>query len=188
MLLLASILVLGFSAASELSATRIAKAAANERWLLIDTEAETLTVMGEQGPLQVFENIAIGVRGAGIKQRRGDEVTPLGSFRIGWINRYSRFKLFFGINYPNLEHAALALHDGRINKRTYRAISAAHAGGRRPSQQTVLGGQIGIHGLGPNDPFVHANTDWTNGCIALNNDQIVALADWVKVGMAVDIR
>lgn len=157
-------------------------------WLLIDTQAETLTVMGERGPLRVFDNIAVGVRGVGVKQQRGDAITPLGSFRVGWINPYSQFKLFFGLDYPNLEHARLALYDGRIDDATFNAISRELAAGRSPPQETPLGGQIGIHGLGGNDPYVHANSDWTNGCVALTNEQIDALARWVKVGTRVEIR
>ena len=36
-----------------------------------------------------MENISIGRNGAGFKQRRGDDVTPLGDYKIGWINEKS---------------------------------------------------------------------------------------------------
>lgn len=165
-----------------------AEAGAGKSWILIDTRAEKLTVMGTAGPLAVFDNIAFGVRGAGIKLRRGDEITPLGSFQIGWVSRQSRFHRFIGLNYPNREHANLAYRDGRINKSTYQAIVKALQQGKRPPQKTALGGYIGIHGIGAGDPYIHENINWTNGCVALTNQQITRLLDWVKVGMRVEIR
>lgn len=164
------------------------RATATEPWLLVDTKAETVTVIGAEGPLEVFENIALGVRGAGLKQRRGDELTPLGSFHVGWFNRASRFELFIGLNYPNLEYAALAYHDGRIKRATYQRIEQALARGDRPPQNTPLGGYIGLHGVGSGDAEIHENFNWTNGCVALSNQQIHQLARWVKPGTRVEIR
>ena len=58
-----------------------------------------------------------------------------------------------------------------------------------PPQDTPLGGQIGIHGLGHGNPGIHnAGINWTSGCVALDNRQIEALRPWVKVGMRVEIR
>ena len=163
-------------------------AASDQPWLLVDTKAETVTVVGPEGPLEVFDNIALGIRGAGLKQRRGDELTPLGSFQVSWFNRASRFSLFIGLNYPNLEYASLAYYDGRINEVTFKRIKRALERGARPPQNTPLGGYIGLHGTGSGDPKVHQNFNWTNGCIALNNEQIHRLAKWVKLGTRVEVR
>lgn len=158
-------------------------------WLLVDTRADRLTVMGAQGPLEVFEPIALGARGAGLKQRRGDDLTPLGSFRVGWINPDSRFSLFIGLDYPNLEYARIALRQGRIDQPTFARIERALAAGRTPPQDTPLGGQIGIHGIGGGDSRVHrAGFDWTQGCIALEDAQIHRLAEWVRPGTRVEVR
>ena len=163
--------------------------AASGHWLLVDTRAETISVMrGTQTVLDVFRNIALGAAGAGIKRQRGDGVTPLGSFQVNGINPRSRFNLFIGLNYPNLEYGQRAHREGRIDNATYRAIEQAVALGQLPPQNTILGGAIGIHGIGSGDPFVHANINWTNGCVALTNEQIRRLASWVEVGMRVEIR
>jgi murein L,D-transpeptidase YafK len=159
-----------------------------DRWILIDTRHEKLTVMDHTGAIDIFDNIAFGVRGAGVKLRRGDEITPQGSFSVGWISRQSRFHAFIGLNYPNMEHARLAYYDGRINETTYRIIHRALAQGKPPPQKTALGGYIGIHGIGNGDPFIHENINWTNGCVALTNQQIDRLLTWVKVGTRVEIR
>jgi hypothetical protein len=57
-----------------------------------------------------------------------------------------------------------------------------------PPQNTPLGGFIGIHGIGIGDPKIHALFNWTEGCIALTNEQVDELAQWVHVGTPVTIR
>ncbi len=164
-------------------------AAPQGSWLLVDTKANTLTVMRGDRPVEVFDRIVVGSSGVGIKQRRGDNKTPLGVFRVGWINENSRFRTFIGLDYPNLDHAERALRENRIDWLTYQRIRAAWLNGHTPPQDTPLGGQIGIHGVGNGDPTVHAaGINWTSGCVALNNWQIDALRPWVQVGMRVEIR
>ena len=158
-------------------------------WLLVDTRANTLSVMRGDRPVEVFERIVVGSSGAGVKQRRGDNKTPVGVFRVGWINENSRFRTFFGLDYPNLDHAERALREHRIDWLTYQRIRAAWLNGQTPPQDTPLGGQIGIHGVGNGDPAVHAaGINWTQGCVALDNRQIDALRPWIQVGMPVEIR
>lgn len=160
-----------------------------EPWLLVDTKADKLIIMQDDRPVETFHQIAVGSSGVGIKNRRGDNKTPLGQFRIGWINDHSRFKRFFGLDYPNLDYAERALREHRIDPATYERIRTAWRNGHTPPQNTSLGGQIGIHGLGAGDPKVHnAGINWTSGCVALDNQQIEALRPWVKVGMHVEIR
>ncbi|MGB5063029.1 MAG: L,D-transpeptidase [Candidatus Competibacter sp.] len=161
----------------------------NEPWLLVDTKADRLVIMRGEQPVQVFHQVALGSSGAGLKFRRGDNKTPLGVFRVGWINDHSRFKKFIGLDYPNLDYAEQALREHRIDRLTYERIRSAWVSGRTPPQDTPLGGQIGIHGVGIGDPGVQsAGINWTSGCVALDNRQIDALRPWVKVGMRVEIR
>jgi len=94
----------------------------------------------------------------------------------------------FGLDYPNRDYAERAYREGRIDKPTYDTIRYALVAGVTPPQDTPLGGQIGIHGLGPADPSLHQVLDWTSGCIALNDQQIVRLAQWVDVGTRVVIQ
>ncbi len=164
-------------------------ASLREPWLLVDTKADTLSIMQGQQPIKVFRPIALGSSGAGVKSRRGDNRTPTGVFRIGWINDQSRFKTFIGLDYPNPDYAERALREHRIDRATYERIRAAWTHGYTPPQDTPLGGQIGIHGVGMGDPRVHnAGINWTSGCVALDNHQIEALRPWVRKGMRVEIR
>ncbi|PIE83006.1 MAG: L,D-transpeptidase [Candidatus Contendobacter odensis] len=165
------------------------KIVSSEPWLLVDTKADTLSIMQGGESLRVFNGIALGSSGPGLKRRRGDNKTPLGVFRVGWINDRSRFNTFIGLDYPNLEYARRGLKEKRINQHTYQRIRTALLDGRTPPQNTPLGGQIGIHGVGRGDPLVHeAGFNWTSGCVALNNQQIAVLRTWIKPGMRVEIR
>lgn len=88
----------------------------------------------------------------GHKQREGDERTPEGSYQIDWRNERSRAYLSLHISYPNAEDSAQAQAAG------YSA-----------------GGDIMIHGL-PNGlgwfAPVHHLMDWTDGCIAVTNEEM----------------
>ena len=161
----------------------------NGSWLLVDTKADTLSIMQGNRPVEVFRQIALGSSGAGVKFKRGDNKTPTGVFRVGWVNDNSRFKTFIGLDYPNPDYAEQALQEHRIDLKTYQRIKAAWVNGHTPPQDTPLGGQIGIHGVGAGNPKVHsAGINWTSGCVALDNRQIDALRPWVKKGMRVEIR
>jgi murein L,D-transpeptidase YafK len=162
---------------------------ANEdRWILIDTAAHTLSVFKGQSLDRFYPRVALGRRGATEGRQRGDNTTPMGEFRVAWINRASTFDIFFGLNFPNEEHAERAYQRHLIDLDTYYSLRTAFAEGRLPPQDTLLGGKIGIHGLGLGDPDIHRKFDWTKGCIALTNEEIEQLAEWVQVGTRVVIR
>jgi len=161
----------------------------HQPWLLVDTKKDTLVVMKGNQQLKTFPHVALGSSGVGVKYRRGDNKTPVGVFRVGWINERSRFKTFIGLDYPNIDYAQRALREHRIDALTYERIRSAWVNGYTPPQDTPLGGQIGIHGVGHGDPEIHrAGINWTSGCVALDNQQIAALRPWVKIGMRVEIR
>jgi murein L,D-transpeptidase YafK len=157
-------------------------------WVLVDTQARTLSVMQGGKPALVFSDISIGRYGATLSKRRGDHKTPLGDFRIAWIREDSPFHRFMGLDYPSLEYARRAYEEGRLSEQELKAIRQAVAKGRLPPQNTTLGGRIGLHGLGGGDPKVHQDFNWTNGCIALTNEQIDQLMTWVAEGTRVSIR
>jgi Uncharacterized protein conserved in bacteria len=50
-----------------------------------------------------------------------------------------------------------------------------------PPQKTALGGEIYIHGSG-------SASDWTRGCIALEDEEMKELFDAVPVGAPVEIK
>ena len=156
--------------------------------IVIDTGNETLKVMKGKRVLKSYNDIAIGRYGATYYKSQGDNKTPLGKFRIGWIKKSNLYHRFIGLNYPDLPTADRALVDGRIEESQWQAIRRASEAGKTPSQNTPLGGYIGIHGLGTGDAEVHGQYNWTNGCVALTNEQVDQLLKWVKIGTSVEIR
>jgi murein L,D-transpeptidase YafK len=160
---------------------------ADQPWISIDTRAQTLSVIAGGEVLRRFRQISLGHNGVAMERREGDGKTPLGAFRIAWINRNSRYRLFFGLDYPNQEQAEWAWRHKLIDSETYFRIREALFQGRVPPQDTPLGGYIGIHGIGSLDPRTHAIMNWTQGCVALTNAQIAELSQWAKVGTRVVI-
>jgi len=156
--------------------------------VLIDTQKLVLEVKLANITLVKFENISIGRNGSGFKHKRGDDITPLGHYKIAWINKKSRYNLFFGFNYPSKENAHQALKKGLVSKKNYRKIIRSHQNNQVPPQNTALGGLIGIHGLGRGDKNIHKTMNWTHGCIALDNTQIANLASLIKIGTLVIVE
>lgn len=163
-------------------------AEAQDIWLLVETEPRVLKVMQGDAELDVFPRVAIGAHGADVEKARGDKKTPLGEYRIGWVNENSKFHRFLGLTYPNIDNAKRAYREGMIGEETLRSIMRAEMEEAIPPQNTPLGGQIGIHGLGSADREIHEVFNWTSGCIALTNPEIDRLSKWIKRGTLVVIR
>jgi len=127
------------------------------------------------GNIEKTFRIGLGFTPAGGKSREGDGRTPEGSYYICTKNPKSKFTLFLGISYPNGEDAQRGFERGIISQEELNRIKAAIGERKRPDWDTQLGGQIGIHGKG--NAF-----DWTAGCIALNDEDILYLWDRVAIG------
>lgn len=125
--------------------------------------------------------VGLGLSPVGDKVREGDRRTPEGNFYIFTKNDKSAFYLSLGISYPNAAHAARGLRDHLITKAQYDSIIRALNAKQAPPQQTALGGEIYIHGNG-------AGSDWTWGCVALENEDIRELFNAVPVGTPVTIE
>lgn len=125
--------------------------------------------------------IGLGLSPVGDKVRQGDRRTPEGEFYIFTKNAKSAFYLSLGLSYPNAAHAERGLRDGLITRAQYDAITRALRAKKGPPQNTLLGGDIYIHGNG-------AQSDWTWGCVALENEDVRELFDAVNVGTPVIIE
>lgn len=156
-----------------------------EIWLQVDTQALELRVMRGLDVLRVYQDIAIGRSGTTENKRRLDGKTPLGEYRISLIKNNSKFHRFYGFDYPHLKHADHALQRGELSVEDYLRIRNAVRAGRVAPQDTPLGGHLGIHGIGSGELEVHTDFNWTNGCVALTNEQVEELARWLRVGTRV---
>lgn len=125
--------------------------------------------------------IGLGFSPVADKTKAGDGATPEGDFYVFIKNPKSAFYLSLGVSYPNLEDAERGLRDRLISKAQYNQIARAIKRKAGPPQYTRLGGLIYIHGNG-------AQSDWTWGCVALENEHIKELYNAVEVGTPVTIK
>lgn len=112
--------------------------------------------------------VALGTNPVPPKECEGDRATPEGAYFICVKNPKSRFRLSLGISYPGPADAERGLKSGLISKPEYDAIMQAAATGKRPPWTTKLGGEVFVHGNG-------SASDWTWGCIALDDPDIEEL-------------
>jgi murein L,D-transpeptidase YafK len=147
---------------------------------LVVKKAERRLFVYASGKLVRTYRIGLGLSPIGDKVRSGDHRTPEGEYYIFTKNDKSAFYLSLGISYPNMAHAGRGLRDGLITRGQYDAIVRANQAKRTPPQNTRLGGTIYIHGNG-------ASSDWTWGCVALENEDIRELFNAISVGTPVTI-
>ena len=132
--------------------------------ILIDKSARRLTLT-DQEKILFSCCIALGKNPTGHKQREGDYRTPEGKYYVCTRNEQSKFHLALGLSYPNPADADAALDRGEITDEQHASVLSAHQAGKRPPWDTPLGGFIMIHGGG-------TDSDWTAGCIALDNSDM----------------
>jgi murein L,D-transpeptidase YafK len=133
------------------------------------------------GSLVRTYKIGLGLNPVDDKKRQGDRATPEGDFYIFTKNNKSTYYLSLGLSYPNVEDAERGWRDGLISRTQHDAIVKAIKRKTTPPQNTALGGDIYIHGNG-------ASSDWTWGCVALENADMRELFDAVQVGTPVSIQ
>lgn len=148
--------------------------------LVISKSKRTLTVFDGDTKIKSFKMV-LGFDPNGDKEIEGDGRTPEGHFYVFTKNPKSKFHLSLGVSYPGQEDAERGLKAGLISQTEHDEIFAAIEEQRMPLQKTKLGGEIYIHGGG-------TPSDWTDGCIALDNDHMTELFDAIPVGAKVMIN
>jgi lipoprotein-anchoring transpeptidase ErfK/SrfK len=135
--------------------------------IVVYKRERTLTLFNRGVPVRSYF-VALGSKPVGDKQRAGDQRTPEGVFYINAHNPASKFHLALRISYPDDAHR-----------------TRAQALGVDP------GGDIMIHGL-PKEYSAagkdHRQNDWTNGCVALSNQEIEEIWHAVPDGTPVQIK
>jgi murein L,D-transpeptidase YafK len=110
--------------------------------------------------------VALGLNPVGQKEREHDFRTPEGRYSLARRNTRSEYFLAIQVSYPNKE-------DERRARKNHWAP----------------GGAIMIHGL-PNaprhPPAYYDSNDWTDGCIALSNSDMVEV--WMRTQENVPIE
>lgn len=137
------------------------------------------TIKGKEELVKTIR-IALGNQPIGSKKKQGDGATPEGDYYITHKNTASKYHLSLGLSYPNIRDAETGLAQKLISRVEYDAIVRAIARLQKPRQDTSLGGDIFIHGGG-------TETDWTLGCIAVDNRDIEDLFALLPVKTIVTI-
>lgn len=121
-----------------------------------------------QGKVVKEYRIALGRTPIGPKTEEGDGKTPEGRYQIDYRNPKSKFYLSLHISYPT---------EIEIRQAKMKGVSA--------------GGDIMIHGLPNGIVYIgksHLLRDWTDGCIAVTNEEIKEISDAVEIGTDIEIK
>jgi murein L,D-transpeptidase YafK len=127
--------------------------------VIIDKSDRALHLMSDGEIFRTFK-IALGIQPQGDKKKEGDFRTPEGRYLLDVRNPNSDYFLSIHVSYPSPADRREASQDG-----------------------LDPGGSIMIHGQ-PNLPSrsetYYRTQDWTNGCIALSNSDMIDI--WLMTG------
>lgn len=179
-------ILLASFAAMLIAASGVAQA--KETWVLIESEKRKLHLMSGETSIRTLDDVSIGSEGANEHRLMGSNITPKGEFKIDAINRKSKFRTFYRFNYPTKEHAKNAYIKGDFSYDDYRKYYEHLHKYSTPPQTTSLGGQIGLHGLGGREEFMHRRINWTEGCVAVTDPEIDWLGAYLKIGTKVVVK
>lgn len=161
------LLLPGLGAMAEVPSDREGQVAQRADSILVVKSERRLYLMRDGQPLRSYK-IALGLSPVGAKRQEYDFRTPEGHYVIDARRPSSHYFRALHVSYPNAEDAQQA--------------AARHVS---------PGGDIMIHGL-PNvlhKPLEYYQTrDWTNGCIALANDDLLEVWAMVRERVPVEIR
>ncbi len=135
--------------------------------IVIEKSQHRMTLFAGPTILRIYR-IAIGRGPTGPKLQQGDHKTPEGDYTVDQHNANSSFHRALHISYPNTEDRSRA--------------AKAHVG---------PGGDIMIHGLPNGRGWIGRAQrlyDWTDGCIALTNEEMDEVFELVPNGAKVHIQ
>ena len=137
------------------------------QYILVKKAARRLYLMNGDTVVRSFR-VHLGLMPEGPKERSGDYRTPVGWYHLERRDPRSDYFLSIQISYPN---------------RADRARARAH--------HWQPGGEIMIHGLpnrlhGPLSYYQHS--DWTDGCIAVSDADMMQIWMMTRDGMRIDIQ
>jgi murein L,D-transpeptidase YafK len=122
----------------------------------------------EQGKVIKTYKVALGGDPVGPKTRQGDHKTPEGVYILDFRNAHSQFYKSIHISYPSEHDRVLARQKG-----------------------VSPGGDVFVHGL-PNGygaiGAAHRLKDWTDGCIAVTDEEINEIWKAVADGTQIEIK
>ena len=158
--------------------------------IIIDRKSFNLQIYEDSVLIKTYR-ASFGKNLSTAKIRSGDNATPVGEYAICDLDSNHQYHKFLKLNYPNVNDASEALRKGWISQKQFDQLKFEFYYEGCPKANTVLGGDLGIHGLGKFDyilknlPFVY---NWTNGSIAVSNEAIDEIYSVVQKGTKVVIK
>jgi murein L,D-transpeptidase YafK len=127
--------------------------------VLVRKAKREMTLLRGEHVLRTYR-VALGRESVGPKRKEGDGRTPEGRYRVDWRNPRSKYHLSLHISYPEAADVARAKAEG-----------------------VDPGGDVMIHGW-----KAGAEGDWTQGCIAVRDEEMDEIWGLVPDGCAVVIE
>ncbi len=139
---------------------------ANVDKVYVDKSERVLKLLSGDKVIKTY-HIALGDSPAGHKRQQGDERTPTGTYKLDYKNEKSSYYRSIHVSYPNASDKAQARKRG-----------------------VSPGGDIMIHGQKNGFGHLAAVTqkrDWTDGCIAVTDDEMDEIMSVYQAGMPIEI-
>jgi murein L,D-transpeptidase YafK len=142
-------------------------------YIIIDKSEYALQIYDDEGWYATYP-VVFGNKDLSDKMMEGDRKTPEGNFKITSKKSHEKWHKMLMLDYPNQE--------------SWDKFKQRKAQGMLP-KSAKIGGGIAIHGTWPKDDIVVDDyTNWTNGCIALKNEDLDEVESFLPIGTKVTIR
>lgn len=136
-------------------------------YVLVEKSAKTLSLFQQEKLIAKFP-VVFGANPVGHKQQEGDEKTPEGRYTLDYKKEDSAFYKAIHISYPNEND-----------------IQQAGSKGVSPGSAIMVHGQRNYFGWAY---FVSRHFNWTNGCVALSNENMEKVWQLVESGTPIEIK
>ena len=135
--------------------------------VLVLKKEHTLQLLSQGKVIKTYK-VALGGDPVGPKTRQGDHKTPEGTYVLDFRNAHSQYYKSLHISYPSERDRAAARRMG-----------------------VSPGGDVFVHGLPKGYGYVgaaHRLKDWTDGCVAVTNQELDEIWAAVADGTPIEIR
>lgn len=139
----------------------------NVDYIVVNKTEQKMYLLSEGKRIKEY-NVVFGGNPKGHKQQEGDQRTPEGKYILDYKKPDSAFHKAIHISYPN-----------EVDK------ARAKKMGVKPGGLIMIHGQK--NGLGWLS-WVTQNFNWTDGCIAVTNEEMDEIWSLVKIGTPIEIQ
>jgi len=158
--------------------------------IIVDRKNYSLTLYSDSLKVKTYK-VVFGNNISSEKISKDDFITPVGNYKICNVSPDIKYYKKLKLNYPNTQDAVRGLHSNIISQIEYSTIVNSVKNNNCSYGYTKFGNNISIQGIGKynlifkNLPFVF---NWTNGSIAMSNENIDELIGVISIGTKVIIK